>query len=142
MFVHDGAINVTTASNTVNLSYRVMIRDIGIEVEGSQLVFKLIFKENMDIFLEFIGQVLGWRLETGVNCVLLTFGSDLNRDIILLGVAEYRQKIEKADKQPTNVKVNDGYHEISQTSRIKELEKEEGHTKNKGHRYSPSGAYN
>jgi len=48
--------------------------------------------------LDFTAKILGWKPQPSSNIIHLTFGSDLNRDIILLGVAEYLQKCETVEK--------------------------------------------
>jgi hypothetical protein len=37
---------------------------------------------------------MGWKPQTKNNWITLLFGSDINRDIILLGIAEAFQKME------------------------------------------------
>lgn len=49
--------------------------------------------------MNFVAQVIGWRPQLKNNEVVIHFGSDINRDIILLGVAETMQRIDRMENQ-------------------------------------------
>lgn len=96
----------------------------------------------MQFFLEFVAQVLGWKPEPNSNFITFTFGSDINRDVILLGIAQYLQKTQNADKT-RKIGANGSKDKAQQKKAVFEADKQEGgHNKNKSHTsFSPSGAY-
>ena len=59
----------------------------------------MIFKHRTDEFINFIASFTGSKPKLKDNYVLWNFGTDLNRDIILLGISEALSKNNKFDYQ-------------------------------------------
>lgn len=98
---------ITWVGNNPNSNYALPINELNIELDGNHLAFKIILNDKMDFFLGLVAQLIGWKPQTSTPFIILTFSSDINRDLVLLGVSEYFQKLEAKDKQ--NGTLNGGH---------------------------------
>lgn len=55
-------------------------------------MFRIYLRSSFEEFMNFFSILLGWRPVVKSQTFLLTFGVDINRDIILLGIAEVFQR--------------------------------------------------
>lgn len=99
LYVQDCVLQIVPTNPSFNhLVYSIYLLDINLDVDGNQLTFRVIFKQKFEDFLNFMAQLLGWRPQAKTNFITLLFGSDLNRDIILLGIADALQKVDFVEK--------------------------------------------
>lgn len=99
LYVQESVLHIVPTNPAFNqLVFGIYLLDINLDVDGNQLTFRVIFKQKFEDFLNFMGQLLGWRPQPKNNFLTLLFGSDLNRDIILLGIADALQKVDFVEK--------------------------------------------
>jgi len=99
LYVQESVLHIVPTNPAFNqLVFGIYLLDINLDVDGNQLTFRVIFKQKFEDFLNFMAQLLGWRPQPKNNFLTLLFGSDLNRDIILLGIADALQKVDFIEK--------------------------------------------
>jgi hypothetical protein len=73
-------------------SYAINCLDVVLEADANQHLFRMFFKTKFDDFLNYFSILLGWKPQIKSQYFTLSFSSDINRDIILLGYAELFQR--------------------------------------------------
>jgi hypothetical protein len=89
----DGVLFIFSAHPSFQeASFALHSNDFAAEADSNQHLFRIYLRSSFEEFMNFFGMLLGWRPVVKSQAFLLTFTSDINRDIILLGLAEVFQR--------------------------------------------------
>jgi hypothetical protein len=75
-------------ANFGEISFALHSSDFIPEADSNQHLFRIYLRNIFEEFMSFFATLLGWRPVVKSQTFLFTFGSDISRDIILLGLAE------------------------------------------------------
>jgi hypothetical protein len=88
VFVQEGNLLVLpTNVSYQQATFSISLHDIIPEAESNQHMFRVYFKLKFDDFLNYFAQLLGWKPQIKSQYFTFFFNSDINRDIVLLGIA-------------------------------------------------------
>ena len=89
----DGVLFIFSAHPSFpEASFALHSNDFTAEADSNQHMFRIYLRSSFEEFMNFFSILLGWRPVVKSQTFLLTFGVDINRDIILLGIAEVFQR--------------------------------------------------
>lgn len=93
VFVQEGNLLVLpTNVSYQQATFSISLHDIIPEAESNQHMFRVYFKLKFEDFLNYFAQLLGWKPQIKSQYFTFFFNSDINRDIVLLGIAEVFQR--------------------------------------------------
>lgn len=75
-------------ANFGEISFALHSNDFIPEADSNQHLFRIYLRNVFEELMNFFATLLGWRPVVKSQTFLFSFGSDINRDIILLGLAE------------------------------------------------------